>query len=389
MDYLCGMVLAPKLAKQIMPLLTKASGIFLVVLSVACMHCKKKSHTSDDPPPPGSVVIKDSVLVQGLSYPWEILWGPDNAIWMTERGGRISRVNPSTGAVTTVHTISEVVSNGEGGLLGMVLHPDFATTPYVFVAYDYNNAGNYREKIVRFTYNGTTLISPVTIIDNISASSIHNGCRLVITPDLKLFITTGDASNQSLPQNTSAVNGKILRLNLDGTIPADNPVAGNPYWSFGHRNPQGLVFANNILYSSEHGPSNDDELNIIEKGRNYGWPNVEGFCNTGGEQSFCSSNNVREPLKNWTPTAAVCGLDHYNSNTIPQWKNSLLLVSLKNARLYQMKLDNSFTNVTSTTEYFTNSYGRMRDLCISPAGRVYICTSNGSNDKIIEIRNKE
>jgi glucose/arabinose dehydrogenase len=176
-------------------------------------------------------------------------------------------------------------------------------------------------------------------------------------------------------------------LNLDGTIPADNPVAGNPYWSFGHRNAQGLVYANNILYSSEHGPSNDDELNIIEKGRNYGWPNVEGFCNTSGEQSFCTANNVKEPLRNWTPTAAVCGLDYYNNDAIPQWKNSLLLVSLKNSRLYQMKLGTGFQTVITTNEYYTNSYGRMRDLCVSPAGRVYICTSNGGNaDKIIEIR---
>jgi glucose/arabinose dehydrogenase len=365
--------------------LKKASAIFLLVVSVACTHCKKKSNISDDPSPPGSVTIKDSVLAQGLSYPWEILWGPDNFIWMTERGGRISRVNPSTGSVTLIHTISEVVSNGEGGLLGMVLHPSFATTAYVFVAYNYNNAGNYREKIVRFTYNGTSLVNPVTIIDNISASSIHNGCRLLISPDLKLFITTGDASNQALPQNTSTVNGKVLRLNLDGTIPADNPVAGNPYWSFGHRNPQGLAFANNILYSSEHGPGNDDEVNIIEKGRNYGWPNIEGTCDTNNENTFCAANNIKEPFKTWTPTAAVCGLDYYNSDLIPQWKNSLLLVSLKNARLYQMKLDASLITVTSTTEYFTNTYGRMRDLCISPAGKVYICTSNGSNDKIIEI----
>jgi len=383
------MVLAPLTSnKNLMALLKKASGILLVALAVACVHCKKKSTTApSNPPTPGSVVIKDSVIVQGLNYPWEILWGPDNFIWMTERGGKISRVNPATGSVTLVHTVTEVLSNNEGGMLGMVLHPNFSTTPHVFVTYNYNNAGNYREKIVRFTYNGTTLASPVTIIDNIAAASIHNGCRMVITPDLKLFITTGDASNQSLPQNTSSINGKVLRLNLDGTIPADNPVAGNPYWSFGHRNAQGLVFANNILYSSEHGPSNDDEINIIEKGRNYGWPTVHGYCDLSGEQTFCSANNVREPIKAWTPTAAVCGMDYYNSNLIPQWKNSLLMVALKNSRLYQMRLDAAFTSITETNEYFNSSYGRMRDICISPAGRVYICTSNGgNNDRIIEIK---
>ncbi|NJO26048.1 MAG: PQQ-dependent sugar dehydrogenase, partial [Bacteroidia bacterium] len=255
-------------------------------------------------------------------------WGPDNHIWLTERSGKISRLNPSTGTVTPVITISEVAANGEGGLLGMVLHPDFSSSPQVFVVYNYNNGGNYREKVVRYTYNGTTLVNPFTVIDNINAASIHNGSRLVIIND-KLFITTGDAANTSLPQNTSSVNGKILRLNLDGTIPADNPTSGNPVWSWGHRNPQGLVFANNIMYSSEHGPSNDDEINIIEKGRNYGWPDVEGFCNTGSEQNFCAANNVKEPIYTWTPTVATCGLDYYSSDRIPQWKNSLLLATLK------------------------------------------------------------
>lgn len=367
-----------------MSLFKKLSWLLFFPL-IAGVHCNREDNNNSSPPP-GSATIKTTILAQGLDFPWEILWAPDNYIWMTERGGRISRVNPTTGAVTPLLTISEVVSQNEGGLLGMVLHPNFSATPQVFVAYDYNNGGNYREKIVRYTYTGTALVNPVTLIDNIAASSIHNGCRLVITPDLKLFITTGDASNQANPQNTSSLNGKILRINLDGSIPADNPVAGNPYWSFGHRNPQGLVFANNILYSSEHGPNNDDEINIIVKGRNYGWPTVEGFCNTGSEQSFCTANNVKEPLKAWTPTAAVCGLDYYNNNLISQWKNSLLLVSLKNARLYQMKLDNTFKIITETNEYFTNDYGRMRDVCISPAGKVYICTSNGGNDKIIEVK---
>jgi aldose sugar dehydrogenase len=378
------MILALPIVKSALISLIKKIPCLLIFSLIACFQCKK-TEKKDTIPAPGSVAIKETILVQGLNFPWEILWGPDNFIWMTERGGRISRVNPATGAIIPLLTVTEVVSNNEGGMLGMVLHPDFSVTPQLFVAYDYNNGGNYREKIVRYSYNGTTLINPVTIIDNIAASSIHNGCRLLITPDLKLFITTGDASEPSLPQNTSAVNGKILRLNLDGSIPTDNPMPGNPYWSFGHRNPQGLVFANNIFYSSEHGPDTDDEVNIIEKGRNYGWPTVRGFCDQSGEQSFCTANNVKEPIKTWTPTAAVCGMDYYNKDLIPQWKNSLLLVALKNARLYQLKLDNTFTSITETNEYFTNDYGRMRDVCISPAGKVYICTSNGGNDKIIEV----
>ena len=358
-------------------------AILLILPLATTLYCKKpdKKNTTAS-----TVGIKDSVIVTGLNQPWEILWGPDNFIWMTERAGRISRVNPANGVVTALLTITEVVSNGEGGLLGMTLHPDFTATPHVFVVYDYNNAsGNYREKVVRYTYTGTTLINPVILIDNIAASGIHNGSRLLIVGN-KLYITTGDAADQASPQNTSSVNGKILRINLDGSIPADNPIAGNPFWSYGHRNPQGLVFANNKLYSSEHGPNSDDEINIIEKGKNYGWPDVRGFCNESSEQTFCSSYHVEEPIKAWTPTIATCDLDYYNNDLIPQWKNSLLLVALKDARLYQMKLDNTFTTISETNEFFINKYGRMRDLCISPAGKVYICTGNGSNDKIIEIR---
>jgi len=380
------MVLAHSVIQLLTMIFFRKTAWLLLIPLVAALHCKKSKKQNVEPP--GAVDIRDSVVVSNLNFPWEILWGPDNSIWMTERGGRVSRVNPTTGVVTPLLTIADVVPNNEGGLLGMVLHPDFATIPQVFVVYDYNNVSNYREKVVRYTYNGTTLTNPTILIDNIAASSIHNGSRLVITPDLKLFITTGDASNQSLPQNTSALNGKVLRINLDGTIPADNPVAGNPYWSFGHRNPQGLVFANNKLYSSEHGPNNDDEINIIEKGKNYGWPNIEGFCDGVNEQSFCSSNNVKQPVRNWTPTAAVSGLDYYNSDLIPQWKNSLLVAALKNSRIYQMKLDDTFSSITQTNEYFTNDYGRIRDICISPAGKVYICTSNGGNDKIIEVSKK-
>jgi aldose sugar dehydrogenase len=358
---------------------------WMVVISIAA--CGQSKNARDNKEPPGAVAIKGSVLVKGLSYPWEILWGPDEHIWMTERGGKISRVNPATGAVIPVHTIAEVSSRGEGGLLGMVLHPQFSSKPYVYVGYNYYKGSDYSEKIVRFTYNGSTLVSPLTLLDNIEASSIHNGCRLLITPDLKLFITTGDASNQSRPQDPNSVNGKVLRINLDGSIPSDNPQPGKAYWSLGHRNAQGLVFANNIMYVSEHGPSTDDEINIIEKGKNYGWPEVNGFCNERGERSFCNTNNVKEPIKAWTPTTAACGMEYYKGNLIPQWKNSLIMAALKDERLHQMKLSENYTSISSTNEYFVNEYGRLRDVCISPAGKVYFCTSNGGkNDVIVEVK---
>jgi PQQ-dependent dehydrogenase (s-GDH family) len=355
-----------------------------MALSFNNLSCSPSDNNLTPSSPP--VDTEAVILTQNLQHPWEILWGPDNFIWMTERGGRISRVNPSGGAVTTVFTIPDVVSQGEGGLLGMALHPQFTANPFVYVVYNYNNNG-YKEKIVRYSYNGATLALPTILLDNIKASSIHNGCRLLIVDD-KLFITTGDAADQSLPQDTSTLNGKILRLNLDGSIPADNPFPNNAVWSFGHRNAQGLVMANGNLFSSEHGPTSDDEINIIEKGRNYGWPTVNGYCNSSGEQSFCSANNVKEPIEAWTPTIAVCGMDYYNADQILQWKNSLLVTTLKGSRLYQLKLNNTKTDIIESKEFFTNTYGRLRDICIAPNGKVYISTSNGSDDKIIEIRKK-
>jgi len=352
--------------------------LFVLLFNTNCRKNNNSGETGNLP----DVDLKAKVVASGLSLPWEIVYGPDNLIWFTEKSGKISRLNPSSGQITPLLTISEVRVNGEGGLLGMVLHPDFTANPYVYVVYDYGST--YREKVVRFTYSGGSLGSPQTLIDQIPASSIHNGSRLLISGG-KLFISTGDASNTSTPQNVNSVSGKILRINLDGSIPADNPYPNNPVWSFGHRNPQGLVQVGNKIFSAEHGPDSDDEVNIIEKGRNYGWPNVEGFCNESGEQTFCSTNNVVEPLINWTPTIAPSGLAFYNADYIPQFKNSLLLAVLKGTKLMQLKLDDAQTKIVGTKDFYVNDYGRIRAICQSPEGKIYFCTSNGSDDKIVEI----
>lgn len=348
--------------------------------------CKKNSTNTPPQVQQGDAILADAILTQNLTFPWEILWGPDSKLWITERGGKISRVDPATGAVTLVLAISEVVSQGEGGLLGMVLHPDFATTPEVFVAYNYNKSGTYTKKIVKFTYNGTTLVNPVVLLDNIPAANTHNGTRLAISPDKKLYITSGDAAVSSRAQDKTSFAGKIQRINLDGSIPADNPVAGSPLWSYGHRNPQGLVFVGDRLYSSEHGNTTDDEVNIIQKDRNFGWPNVEGFCSTGSEPGFCTLNNVVEPIYAWSPTIAPSGIDYYNNDAIPQWKNSLLLAVLKDSELLQLKLNTAGDKVETVNTFYKSKYGRMRDIAISPDGAVYIITSiGGGADKIIKV----
>src|SRR5687768_1521314 len=180
----------------------------------------------------GSVTVTPSVLTSNLAVPWELIWGPDNFIWMTERNGRISRVDPATGAVLPLLTLPDITQIGESGLLGMALHPTFSQIPFVYVAYTYTKNGTLTEKLVRFTYTGTTLNAPLVLLDNINATNNHNGSRLLILPDLTILMTTGDASNASLAQNLNSLSGKILRLNLDGSIPANNPIANSYIYSF-------------------------------------------------------------------------------------------------------------------------------------------------------------
>jgi aldose sugar dehydrogenase len=352
--------------------------ILFVSLLFFCTSCKEKQANLSA----GTRTVKSN-----LNHPWEIIWY-DNDIWMTERGGRISRIDPVTGNVEFSANISEVETNNEGGMLGMALHPDFRQNGFLYVVYNYRKAGEYTEKLVRYTFSNNSLGSPFVLIDNIEATSNHDGSRLWITSEAspKIFMTTGDAWDQSLPQQTNTVNGKVLRLNLDGTIPADNPFPNNPVWSYGHRNQQGLVMVNNILYASEHGPNIEDEVNIVEKGRNYGWPNVNGPCD-GSEINFCNTNNVKQPI--WSSgdhTIAVCGLDYYNHDLIPQWKNSLLMMTLRNASIRQLKLAGDGLSVTASETWFKDKWGRLRDICISPSGKVYVCTSNGgNNDVLVEI----
>ncbi len=345
--------------------------------------------------------IDTQTVITNLTVPWEILWGPDDHIWMTERNGNVSRANPETGEKFSLLNIPEAYNNGEGGLLGMVLHPDFESTPHVFLVYSYLSGSNRLVRLVRYTYNGSELVSPDILIDSIPGAWNHLGSRLVIDDGDKLYMTTGDAADTELPQDLNSLNGKILRLNLDGSVPEDNPFADSYIYSWGHRNPQGLVIApNGKIYSSEHGPSDNDEINIIYKNRNYGWPDVHGYCNEESEIIFCEENNAVGSIRVWTPTLAVCGLDYYNHNAIPEWEGKLLLTTLKERDLRSLTLNEDGDSIINEEIWFNNFWGRLRDVCISPDGRVFIAVSNrdgrgddflkpSMDDRIIEIKTHE
>ena len=353
------------------------------------------SATAGNPQSPNVDLVTEDV-VSGLDTVWELAWGPDGFIWVTERGGRISRVNPQNGNRTTAGEL-DVLEMGEGGLMGLTFHPDFATQPWVYAAHTYRSDNQVMNRVVRMRYSGGSLGAPEVILTGVPASSIHNGSRLAVGPDRLLYITTGDASDATSAQNRDALSGKILRLTLDG-----QPAPGNPFssriYSFGHRNPQGLVFApDGSLYVTEHGPSDNDEVNRIEAGRNYGWPNVHGRCDGDigpSELSFCSANSVFEPMATWTPTIAPAGVAYYDNELIPAFRRSLLFTTLKDATLYRLTLSADGRSVTGTEELFARQFGRLRAIVVAPDGSIYLGTSNRdgrgtpmpTDDRIIRVR---
>lgn len=350
-----------------------------------------------DPVEAGEQRLEHRDVITGLDTPWEIVWGPDDRLWVTERGGRISRIDPETGDQMVLAVIDDVHEQSESGLLGMAVHSTNGTAS-VYVVYTYlDQDDDLRERLVRYEYNGTSLVDPRELLSDIPANSNHNGSRLLIVGD-KLFMTTGDAQNSSNAQNLTSIAGKVLRMNLDGSAPADNPWAGAPYptnlvWTLGHRNAQGLAIGpDGTIYVSEHGANSDDEINIIEKGRNYGWPEVEGFCDE-GEVEFCNDSNVVEPIKIWTPTLAVCGLAYYDNDAIQEWRDGLLLANLKAQDLRLLKLGSDRRSIVEEQVFYNEMWGRLRAVCVSPDGRVFLGTSNRDgrgdpkegDDRIVEL----
>jgi len=291
----------------------------------------------------------------------------------------LSRIDTTSGQVTLVGQVG-VVEQSESGLMGMAFHPAFDAQPFVYLAYSYSAQNGIANRLVRMRYDGVSLGDEEVLLGTIPGARNHDGSRLVIGPDSLIYMTTGDAQVTALAQDLSSLAGKVLRFTLEGQPAPSNPF-GTAVYSFGHRNPQGLVFhpITGLLYSTEHGPSDNDEVNQILAGRNYGWPEVHGFCDNdvlSTERAFCLANDVAEPLVVWTPTIAPSGADIYVADLIPQWKGSLLFTTLRGSALVRLALSEDGSRVTEQEMLYERRYGRLRDVLVGPRGEVYLATSN-------------
>ncbi|MBS1561039.1 MAG: PQQ-dependent sugar dehydrogenase [Bacteroidetes bacterium] len=331
-------------------------------------------------PLPGQVDFTSRPVAENLNIPWDLVEGPDGYIWYTERIGLISRVHPETHAKDTLLDFRGSVANSvEIGLLGMVLHPDFSTQPYVFAAYAFRDADTWVKRVFRGRYDGTKIVDVTTIYELRPAQQYHQGCRLIILPDTTLMFTNGDQPSADSTFSLTSEIGKTIRINLDGTVPPDNPFPGSKIWSTGHRNPQGMCqLPNGFIYSSEHGEAIEDEINLIRKGANYGWPKVEGKCDTPVEIAYCAAYNVVEPV--WSSgtklTYAPSGLEFYPHTRYPALTGKLLGVFLKAALVMAYDLSPDQTRIVGEKHMLLFRFGRLRDILVMSDGRLFVCTGN-------------
>ena len=318
-------------------------------------------------------------LVTNLAIPWEIERDDDGTFWVSERSGLISRVNPSTGEKKVLLDLRDSVElTIENGMLGFVTHPRFPEEPYVYAGYVLKGDTASKRVISRFTFRNDSLVDPQHLVEIDTAGYIHQGSRMIITPDEKLFVTMGDGDWPEKAQDPTSLRGKLLRFNLDGSIPEDNPIPGSPIWSLGHRNQQGVVMLpDGRIFTAEHGSVIEDEVNEIFKGGNYGWPFSEGPCDTPEEEDSCKKYSAIPPI--WSTgdvTYGVSELAFYDHDLYPILQNSLLLVSLKQSTLFQLKFDSARTKIVETVPILPFAAGRLRAIHVTDDGRIFLTSTN-------------
>jgi glucose/arabinose dehydrogenase len=339
-------------------------AILIIVFIYQAFVRGRRNQNGNSPPESQQAEI----IAGSLDIPWALAFLPEGQILVTERTGQIIRVDEN-GQKETVAGINEVNPVGEGGLLGLTLHPDFSQNNYLYVYYTYSgNEDQILNRVVRYTYTNNSLSENKIIVDQIPGNSNHNGGRIKFGPDGFLYITTGDAQESSLAQDTNSLAGKILRVTEEGQPAPDNPF-NNQIFTYGFRNPQGLAWINSQLWATDHGSSGQDELNRIDKGNNYGWPVITGDEQREGMQAPV----IQSDQETWAPA----GLTVQNG--------ILYFAGLRGRGLYVYNPESNQLN-----KRLDNQFGRLREAILGPDGSLYLTTSNrdgrgnpGENDDLI------
>lgn len=335
----------------------KCLALALLVLT-ACVDPQSDAQT------PRKKATAPTVVAEGLQVPWSIAFAPDGRMFVAERPGRVRVIENGKLRPQPLLSLANVVARGEAGLMGLALHPDFARNHFVYLCYA---TGDMVDIVMRYRDTGSALVEPHPIVQNIPAARFHAGCRLKFGPDRKLYITTGDATNRDTAQDLCSLAGKILRVNDDGSVPPDNPFRGSPVWTYGHRNPQGIDWdpKSGLLFETEHGPTGfdggfgGDEVNILEKGLNYGWPVIHHDEKRDGMIS---------PLVQYTPACAPA--------SAAIWRGDLYFGCLRDEHLQRVRLDPKNRRKVIGQDELFEDFGRIREVAVGPDGALYFSTSN-------------
>ena len=346
----------------------------LVIATLACSSPPAGTGSGEVTTSQGKTPLRVEKVMGGLQVPWSIVWAPDGRMIFTERNGRVRVFENGELKPDPLFVVPDVEPSGESGLMSVALHPQFTTNQQLYLSYAYSGR---RVRVVRYRVTPQGLTDRKVIIEDIPAAQFHAGCRIRFGPDGKLYLTTGDATKRDLAQKLDSLAGKTLRLNEDGSIPSDNPFVGQQnaraeIWSYGHRNAQGMDWqpGSNLMFQTEHGPSGfdgpggGDEVNIVEKGKNYGWPLVH---------HKEAREGLESPLLEYTPACAPASGMFYRGNAIAEFKGNFFFGCLVGARLIRVTLDGR--RVVSQ-EDLVNKYGRIREVAEGPDGFIYFSTSN-------------